>query len=45
MIEARITQVPQTEQDHATVDRFVNLAVRGLVPMFDTATGNCSATS
>lgn len=35
MIEARLATSPQTEQDHDTVRRFVNLAVQGLVPMFD----------
>jgi hypothetical protein len=39
MIDARVAQVPQTDQDRATVNRFVNLAVRGLVPMFDRQQG------
>ena len=39
MIDARVAQVPQMDQDRATVNRFVNLAVRGLVPMFDKQRG------
>ena len=34
MIEARVA-APQTDKDRATVSRFIQLAVRGLVPMFD----------
>ena len=33
--DASLTMTPPTEQDQATVDRYVALAVRGLVPMFD----------
>jgi hypothetical protein len=34
-VGARITLTPRAEQDRATVDRFIKLAVQGLVPMLD----------
>lgn len=37
MTDVKILTTPQqSEQDHATVSRFLGLAVRGLVPMLDT---------
>jgi hypothetical protein len=35
MMEAKTAMMPQTELDQATVRRFLTLAARGLVPMFD----------
>ncbi|SPF40169.1 hypothetical protein SBA1_30020 [Candidatus Sulfotelmatobacter kueseliae] len=35
MTQARVATSPRVENTAATVNRFVNLAVRGLVPMFD----------
>jgi len=35
MIDTRIATTPQTQTDRVTVSRFIELAVRGLVPMFD----------
>jgi len=39
MPEARTAMIPQLEGDQATVQRFLSLAVRGLVPMFDQQEG------
>ena len=35
MIDAKVATTPQTADVHATVTRFVSLATRGLMPMFD----------
>ena len=35
MSDARVDVSSQTEEERATVSRFIELAVRGLVPMFD----------
>src|SRR5579863_5518982 len=35
IMDTSLTMTPPTEQDQTAVDRYVALAVRGLVPMFD----------